>query len=83
MGALWGGKFQRDSDGELILDAFGFPQQAIEEGVIGDPNPDYRAGFGSSLTLKGFSMNVLFETSQGQDMWAGTSGVLKYFVVDP
>ena len=83
LGALWGGKFQRDSEGALILDANGFPQQAIAEGVIGDPNPDYRAGFGSSLTFKGFSMNVLFETSQGQDMWAGTSGVLKYFGVDP
>ena len=83
LGALWGGKFQRGADGKLILDENGFPQQAIEEGVIGDPNPDYRAGFGTSLTFKGLSMNVLFETSQGQDMWAGTSGVLKYFGVDP
>ena len=83
LGALWGGKFQRSADGKLILDDNGFPQQAIEEGVIGDPNPDYRAGFGTSMTFKGLSMNVLFETSQGQDMWAGTSGVLKYFGVDP
>ena len=38
LGALWGGKFQRDSEGALILDANGFPQQAIAEGVIGAVN---------------------------------------------
>jgi hypothetical protein len=83
LGALWGGKWERDASGALVLDANGFPQQAIAEGVLGDPNPGYRAGFGTSLTYKGVSMNVLFETSQGQQMWAGTTGVLNYFGIDP
>jgi TonB-linked SusC/RagA family outer membrane protein len=83
LGALWGGKWERDASGALVLDENGFPQQAISEGVLGDPNPGYRAGYGTSLTYKGVSMNVLFETSQGQQMWAGTTGVLNYFGIDP
>ncbi len=79
MGALWGGKWQRDADGNLILDANGFPQQAAEEGVIGDPNPTWRGGFGTNLTFKGITMNVLFEACQGNQMWGGTMGVLNYF----
>ena len=48
---------------------------------MGDPNPDYRAGLGTTLSFKGIALNVLFETSQGGDMWAGTYGVLNHFGV--
>jgi TonB-linked SusC/RagA family outer membrane protein len=81
LGTLWGGKWERDETGALVLDANGFPGQALEEGVLGDPNPDYRAGLGTTLNFKGIALNVLFETSQGGDMWAGTYGVLNHFGV--
>jgi hypothetical protein len=83
LGTLWGGKWDRDDAGALILDANGFPQQALEEGVLGDPNPDFRAGLGTTLGFKGVQLNVLFETSQGGDMWAGTYGVLNHFGIHP
>ncbi len=83
LGALWGGKWMRDDAGELVLDANGFPQQALEEGVIGDPNPDWTGGFGTKVSYKGLSVNVLFETSQGGDMWAGTEAVLRNFGIAP
>ncbi len=81
LGALWGGKWDRDQNGALILDANGFPQQALEEGYLGDPNPDFRAGLGTNLSYKGIALKVLFETSQGAEMWAGTYGVLNHFGV--
>ena len=40
LGVLWGGKFDRDPSGNLVLDANGFPTAAESEGVIGNPNPD-------------------------------------------
>ncbi len=83
LGALWGGKFDRDASGNMILDENGFPTQALEEGVIGDPNPKYRAGFGFNTSYKGLTLSVLFETCQGNDMWAGTSAVLTHFGIDP
>lgn len=78
-GALWGGKWDRDDRGNLIFDQNGFPTVAEEEGVIGDPNPKWRGGLGSNLTWKGLSLSVQFETMQGNQIWAGTQGVLDYF----
>ncbi len=79
LGTLWGGKFAVDEAGNKILDENGYPTVAAEEGVLGDPNPDFRAGLGGDLRWKGFGLNFLFETAQGQDMWYGTEGVLRYF----
>ena len=83
LGVLWGGRWDRvdpeDPNSALVLDANGFPQQALEEGVLGDPNPDWRGSFGSTFSYKGLSLNVLFETAQGMDMWGGTKGVMYYF----
>jgi len=83
LGTLWGGKWERDSSGNLALDANGFPIAAANEGVLGNPNPSWRAGLGANASYKGFSMNVLFETSQGNQMWAGTYGVLNHFGINP
>jgi TonB-linked SusC/RagA family outer membrane protein len=82
MGALWGGRWDRDDQGNLLLDANGFPVAAATEGVIGDPNPEWRGGLGANVGWKNFNFSFLFETMQGQDMWAGTEGVLKYFGTD-
>lgn len=82
-GAIFGGQYQRDANGTIELDTDGFPLIDDEQGVIGDPNPDWRGGLGMSLAHKGFKFSFLFETSQGNDMWGGTSGVLHYFGIHP
>tara|TARA_R110002051_G_scaffold51436_1_gene98634 strand:+ start:77 stop:3286 length:3210 start_codon:yes stop_codon:yes gene_type:complete len=82
-GALWGVSFARDEAGDLILDANGFPTQASQEGVIGDPNPDWRGGISTSLSFKGFTVSALVETSQGGDIWGGSNGVLNTFGISP
>lgn len=81
MGALWGGKWLRDEAGKLVLDANGFPQQAPEEGLLGDPNPTWRGALGTNLTYKGLTLNVLFEACQGNQMWGGTYGIMNNFGV--
>ncbi len=82
-GALYGGRYAREANGDLSLNENGFPFNDTEQGVIGDPNPDWRGGLGSEFGYKGISLSVLFETAQGQDMWNGTKGVLTYFGIDP
>ncbi len=80
LGVFWGGKWARnESTGALALDGNGFPTAAVSEGILGDPNAKWRAGFGSTISWKGLDVNILFETSQGNQMWAGTSGVLNHF----
>lgn len=79
VGVIWGGRWDRNAEGELILDANGFPTVAPNEGILGDPNPDWRGGLGTTLRYKGFRLYALFETFQGGDMWAGTFGALHFF----
>ncbi|MEJ8818590.1 SusC/RagA family TonB-linked outer membrane protein [Lacibacter sp. H407] len=76
LGALFSNKFQRDSGGKFILDANGFPVLDPVAGVIGDPNPDWRAAFGFNLKYKIVYLNALFEHSQGGDVVNGTEAVL-------
>jgi len=83
MGSLWGGKWARDESGKLILDASGFPTASSEEGIIGDPNPDWRGSVGLNGNYKNLNFNLLVETCQGNQMWAGTYGVLNNFGITP
>ena len=76
---LWGGKFDRDANGTLILDANGFPTVASSEGVIGDPNPKWRGGIGTSIEYKNFKISTLFDASIGGQLWDGTNGALTNF----
>ncbi len=79
LGVLWGTKAMRDDQGNLALDENGFPQLNSEQGVIGDPNPDWRAGGGIRASWKGFSLNVLFDHSEGGDFAERTRFVLYRF----
>ncbi|KKM70722.1 hypothetical protein LCGC14_1437890 [marine sediment metagenome] len=79
VGVLWGGRYARDEGGSLVLDDNGFPTIDPSDGVIGDPNPDWRGGAGINASFKNFSLNILFETSQGNDLYSGTRGVMYNF----
>ncbi len=79
LGVLWGGTFDRDTNGTLILDSNGFPTVADSEGVIGDPNPDWRGAIGTSFEYKNFTISTLFDASIGGDLWDGTNGALNNF----
>jgi TonB dependent receptor len=79
LSALYGGTYLRKTDGTLDLNANGFPQLAPTYGVIGDPNPKYRAGFGTNINYKNFSLNVLFETFQGSQFAPNTQSVMYNF----
>lgn len=71
--------FLKDANGIYILDANGFPQAGTGTEVIGDPNPDWRAGLGSRFSYKDLSLYVLFDRVQGNDVFNGTRGSLYAF----
>jgi TonB-linked SusC/RagA family outer membrane protein len=79
MGILFGSRAARNADGSLSLDENGFPKLDPEQGIIGDPNPDWRGGLGLKGFYKNFSFNVLFETYQGGDFAERTRFVLNSF----
>jgi hypothetical protein len=77
---LRSGVYETDASGNYVLNANGFPNAAAEKEIgVGDPNADFRAGFGINIYYKNLSLTSVIETSQGNDVWNGTYGVLNYF----
>lgn len=71
--------FLKNDVGTYLLDKNGFPQAGTGVEVIGDPNPDWRGGLGSTLSYKALSLYVLFDKVQGNDIFNGTRGSLYAF----
>jgi len=78
-GVFFGGVFDRTSDGRYVVDAAGYPVEAAESQVVGDPNPDWMMGLGNTLSFKGLRLYALLDIRKGGDMWNGTRGALYYF----
>ncbi|MCC5919621.1 MAG: SusC/RagA family TonB-linked outer membrane protein [Cyclobacteriaceae bacterium] len=68
------GFYNRDDDGNIILNDAGLPTRGVNEDgtnvrVIGDPNPDWFGGLVNEFTYKNFTFNVLFDAIQGFDVF--------------
>ncbi len=71
--------FQKNDVGTYVLDVNGFPQPGTGVEIIGDPNPNWRGGLGSTFSYKALSLYVLFDKVQGNDFFNGTRGSLYSF----
>ena len=80
-GIFYSTDFQKDDAGNYKLDANGFPQGGISNEIIGNPNPKWRGGLGSTFTYKGLALYVLFDRVAGNDFFNGTRGSLYSFGV--
>lgn len=76
LGAFWGVGYDKDENGNLILDANGFPTVAPSESVLGDPNPDWTGAISTTFSYKGVNLKVLFDHVEGGDVWNGTRAAL-------
>ncbi len=77
-GQIYGGRFVRDGNGNLVI-VDGLPVQDDQTGIIGNPNPDWLMGITNTFTYKNFTLNTLFDIRQGGDIWNGTRGALVFF----
>lgn len=67
------------SDGKIIVDsATGIPTVSTTAQYYGTYLPDYQASLGTTLTYKGFSFNVLFDTKQGGVFYSRTRDVSSF-----
>ncbi len=76
LGVLFSTPWQRLENGQLRLDANGFPTPDIVAAPIGDPNPNWRGGLGINIKYKKWSLSALAEHSQGGVVVNGTEAVL-------
>ncbi len=80
-GAIYGDRFLRNENGQVLIDDDGFPLLDPVEGVVGDPIPDWLAGISNNFKYKNLSLSALIDIRQGGDVWCGTCGILDYFGV--
>jgi TonB-linked SusC/RagA family outer membrane protein len=80
-GSLRGQDFQYDNNGQKILNvtknatsglptAAYYAQTATANEVIGDPNPDWKAGISNTVTFKGLSLYFLVDIRKGGDVFS-------------
>ena len=80
-GIFYSTDFLKNESGKYILDANGFPQGGTGNEIIGNPNPTWRGGLGSTFSWKGISLYALFDRVAGNDFFNGTRGSLYSFGV--
>jgi|UPI00068A3083 TonB-linked SusC/RagA family outer membrane protein len=78
-GTLFGDDWQRDADGNVLVDANGYPIYSPTEVKVGDPNPDWLLGITGGVTYKNWTLNMVWDIRRGGDIWNGTRGALYYF----
>ncbi|MDT7829674.1 SusC/RagA family TonB-linked outer membrane protein [Pricia sp. S334] len=76
-GVFYGTRFARDAEGNyLINQAGGGIVQDLENGVIGDPNPDFKIGFINTFTYKTLSLRAQFDWREGGDIHSSSLDAL-------
>ncbi len=66
VGDLWGQRYARTPDGDLLIKN-GFPYREDTLSVVGNALPDFVMAFTNRFTFKGFSLSGLFEWKKGGD----------------
>lgn len=74
-GVLWGSQINRNEAGVPVLNGSGTYQYA-QDGVIGDPNAQYRLNGFTSVSWKGLSFRAQIDYTKGGQMWASTPSTL-------
>ncbi len=68
-GVFYGTRFARDAGGNYIINrAGGGIVQDLENGVLGDPNPDFKMSFINSIRYKNFTLKGQFDWKEGGDI---------------
>ena len=77
-GVLYSKKILRDSLNRVVINKLtGLPLLDPQEGIIGDPNPDWLMGIRNEFSYKNISLSFLIDIRKGGDIFNGTAGVMK------
>jgi len=77
LGVLFGGRIDRYEDTDkLIVGNDGLYAQDSEDGIIGDPNPDWISSLTNTLSYRNFTLNVQFDYTHGGDVYSSTIATL-------
>jgi len=68
-GVFYGSRFARDDNGNLLINKSGGGIiRDLENGIVGDPNPDFKMTFINTIRYKAFTLNAQFDWREGGDV---------------
>eukprot|EP01013_Petalomonas_cantuscygni_P006594 TRINITY_DN1772_c0_g2_i1.p1 TRINITY_DN1772_c0_g2~~TRINITY_DN1772_c0_g2_i1.p1 ORF type:complete len:1085 (+),score=42.26 TRINITY_DN1772_c0_g2_i1:434-3256(+) len=76
LGVIYGSRVLRDEAGNLVTNSSGDYVQDSQDGIIGDPNPDFMANFNNTFSFKNFNFGFQFNWTQGGDIYSSTISTL-------
>ncbi len=79
LGAVTGSYYERNADGKVIIDDYGYPVKASGMKIIADPTPDFVVKFTHNFNYKMFALDINWEWKKGGQTWNGTQAVLDYY----
>ncbi len=72
-GILRGSRSARDEEGNLLINpANGYLFPDLQQGKIGDPNPDFLLGITNSISFKGITLRAVIDYRHGGDLYSTT-----------
>nr|WP_319399157.1 carboxypeptidase-like regulatory domain-containing protein [uncultured Carboxylicivirga sp.] len=80
-GVITGSMWLRNSEGQNVIGDDGFPLVDNSPAVLGDPNPDFLAGFTNTFSVRGIQFGFTLDAVLGGDLWNGTQAALDYYGV--
>jgi hypothetical protein len=79
LGAIYGTTWKRNSHGDRIIGADGFPVESETLHQIGSPIPDWNLSFESLIDWRNFKLTLVIDLRKGGDVWNGTRAMLDYY----
>ncbi len=77
LGVFYGSRVARDpATGAYLVDANGNYLQDQQDGIIGDPNPDWIGNLSNSISYKNFTLGFQLNYVQGGDVYSSTIATL-------
>lgn len=76
LGVIVGTRIQRDDNGDFVVNAAGSYVEEQGTFVIGDPNPEWQLNVSNNLSYQNFTLNFLFNYTQGGDIYSRTVATL-------
>lgn len=76
LGVLYGSRVERDDNGNFVVGSDGNYVQDTEDGIIGDPNPDWIMNLTNSISYKNFTLGFQFNYTKGGDIYSSTIATL-------
>jgi TonB-linked SusC/RagA family outer membrane protein len=78
-GVLYGSKFRRDNNGQVMIDPTnGLPLNDPEFQDQGNPAPDWLSGVNNTFRYKAWSFSFLWDFRKGGTIWNGTWANLQF-----